>query len=85
MLGLKIYPSIGINEKYIYSFPIGQLLVFSFWISNTWVLFILNVTVAAMLAMLSWLFIEKPVLDRKRNFADKVFVLFHRRNMSDAP
>lgn len=70
---------------YIYSFPVAQSLVFVFGISNPWVLFVLNVTVAAMLAMLSWLYVEKPVLDRMRNIADKVSTLFRKCDMSDAP
>lgn len=79
-LGAKFHePLIGLPFSLgIYSFPVGQLLVFPFGISNSWVLFVLSATVAA---MLSWLCIEKPVLDRKR----KVTALFHRRNMSDAP
>lgn len=69
---------------YIYSFPVGQLLAFSFGIANPWVLFVLNAILAAMLAMLSWVFIEKPMLDRKRDIADRVSVLFRKRWLSEA-
>lgn len=70
---------------YIYSFPVGQLLAFAFYINNPWVLFILNTTLAALLALLSWLYIEKPTLNRKRNIADKVSVLFRKRNVNEVP
>lgn len=65
---------------YIYSFPVGQMLVFIFAISNPWLLLVLNIIVAAILAMLSWLYIEKPILDRKSHIAERVSVWFHKRN-----
>lgn len=57
---------------YIYSFPVAQLLVYIFGIDNPWVLFVLSVMVASMMAMLSWVFVEKPMMDRKGEIADRI-------------
>lgn len=57
---------------YIYAFPVGQLLVFCFHVTNPWVLLGLNTAVAALLAATSWLLVEKPMLNRKHQIADRV-------------
>lgn len=50
---------------YIYSFPVGQLLVSILGIRDPWLLLIVNLAMAALLALLSWIYIEKPALRKK--------------------
>lgn len=66
---------------YIYSFPVGQLIVFATGIDSPWLLFALNVAVAAVLAWLSWVYLEKPILARKHEIATRVAAIFPFRPM----
>jgi peptidoglycan/LPS O-acetylase OafA/YrhL len=53
---------------YIYSFPVQQTLVYLFRPSAGWILFLVSMPVAFILAAASWHFIERPALDLKRRF-----------------
>lgn len=90
VVGFSQWGAFKIFEKYdlsyglyIYAFPVGQLLVYIWGIGNPWVLFVLNVAVAGVLALLSWIFIEKPMLEHKRLIADRLLALFSGRVMSE--
>jgi peptidoglycan/LPS O-acetylase OafA/YrhL len=64
IINLKGYDlSYGI---YLYAFPIQQLVLSYFGYSiNVWLHIIISTAIAAMLALLSWTFVEKPFLGKK--------------------
>ena len=66
---------------YIYSFPIGQLLVMTLGIHNPWFLFIINLVVASVLGLLSWIYIERPALRMKSQISFMVCRYFVGHNL----
>lgn len=50
---------------YIYAFPIQQYIVFKYPLFNQWNNFFITMALAIPLALVSWLFIEKPALSLK--------------------
>lgn len=63
---------------YIFGWPVTQLLIWMRPDINIWVLAILSVAFAAMLAVPSWLLVERPALEARKVIGNKVRTLVDR-------